>query len=435
MNNKKKLSFESLEEIQKFKRKVSFVFALLLSSISLIFFLYHTKFIDNELLLIILSFIIIYPFRKSTNFVKSYFFCLAIIFVGWIIVGLGTSVIPFIFAICTSYILNPIVTKLEKFGLKRWISSLAAILITGGIIVMISIYFFPTLFKQAQTITLQISTYIADLKEFITGNETLGFLKKLGIDNNVARNTMKFDFLPRVETLASKFFETMFKIVLSFSDIGTKIVDIIVTPFLIFYFLRDFSKFKKQIKNLLNDKNPKIVKYLMRFNDVLRTYISWQFAASMLMATIGSIVYTIFSVPYGILIACISGLLNPIPYFGSIFSILIGCLVALLVNDGHFVSNFMIILSTICGVHFINAYLLEPNIAGNRVGLHPVLMILSIFIFNSIFGIIGMLVAVPITAVIVMFLKDIYYFHKSKNSSNNIEDNVENNVNVTENKE
>lgn len=423
MNNKENLSPEAQEEIQKFKQKATFLFASLLSAIGLVFFLYHTHFINNELLLIILAVVAIYPY-KSTNSVKSYLICLAIIFSGWLIVGLGTSVIPFIFAICTSYLLDPIVTKLEKIGLQRWLSSLAVILIASGIIVIISVYFFPILFEQAQTITSQISDYIMNLKVFLTSGEVLTFLHKFGVDDSVARHAMEFDFLPRVEAIASKLFETILKIVLSFSDIGTQIVNVVVMPFLTFYFLKDFPKFKLLLKDFLTDANANIYKHFQRLNDVLRTYISWQFTASMVMVSISSIVYTIFSVPYGILIACISGLLNPIPYFSLIFSTLIAGLILLLVHDGYFISNFVVIVSTIAGVHFINAFLLEPNIAGNKVGLHPVLMILSIFIFNSLFGIIGMLVAVPITAVIVMFLRDTYRFHKSQknNENNNVSD-------------
>jgi predicted PurR-regulated permease PerM len=423
MNNKENLSPEAQEEIQKFKQKATFLFASLLSAIGLVFFLYHTHFINNELLLIILAVVAIYPY-KSTNSVKSYLICLAIIFSGWLIVGLGTSVIPFIFAICTSYLLDPVVTKLEKIGLQRWLSSLAVILIASGIIVIISVYFFPILFEQAQTITSQISDYIMNLKVFLTSGEVLTFLHKFGVDDSVARHAMEFDFLPRVEAIASKLFETILKIVLSFSDIGTQIVNVVVMPFLTFYFLKDFPKFKLLLKDFLTDANANIYKHFQRLNDVLRTYISWQFTASMVMVSISSIVYTIFSVPYGILIACISGLLNPIPYFSLIFSTLIAALILLLVHDGYFISNFVVIVSTIAGVHFINAFLLEPNIAGNKVGLHPVLMILSIFIFNSLFGIIGMLVAVPITAVIVMFLRDTYRFHKlqKNNENNNVSD-------------
>jgi predicted PurR-regulated permease PerM len=176
---------------------------------------------------------------------------------------------------------------------------------------------------------------------------------------------------------------------------------------------------KSKIKEFLTVKNENLIKYFQKFDGILRVYIGWQIMASCIVATVGSIVYSIFSVPYGILLACLAGLLNPIPYFGSIFSLLIGGLVVLLVNDGNFVPNFLTIICTIAGIHFVNAYFLEPTIAGNKVGLHPVVMILSIFVFNSLFGIFGMLIAVPVTAVIMMFLQDIYSHYIHSNSAEN----------------
>jgi predicted PurR-regulated permease PerM len=57
-------------------------------------------------------------------------------------------------------------------------------------------------------------------------------------------------------------------------------------------------------------------------------------------------------------------------------------------------------------MHFINAYLLEPNIAGKMIGLHPALLIASLFVFSGLFGFLGLLIAVPLTATLVMFFND-----------------------------
>jgi predicted PurR-regulated permease PerM len=424
MKLKEHFSSNNSEEIQIFKHKIAYIFALLLSAVCLFFFLIHTKFIDNELFLIILAFGMIYPFRKNidrknvgiecSKIIKSYSIGLALVFGFWILVGLGTSLIPFILALVIGYLLEPFVVKLEKLGLARWISSLILILITGGLLFTFAIFFFPILFEQSQTITIQISTYIANLKEFGQSEDMFSFLNKFGIDKDLTIKTLQTEFLPRIEKIASKLFDIILQLVLSFSQIGTQIVNLIVLPFLIFYFLKDFSNMKLKFEEILGSGSENFLKQFNRFDNVLRTYISWQVLASLIVATSGSIVYSIFSVPYGILIACISGLLNPIPYFGSIFSILIGGFIALLVNDGNFIQYFLIILINICAIHFVCAYLLEPNIAGKKVGLHPILMIFSVFVFNSVFGIIGMLVAVPITSVIVMFLKDVYAEHKKK---------------------
>lgn len=408
MEQDKKSLAPMKEKISIFKNNFAFATALLLSVAGFILFLYQTDFIYNKLLIAAISFIIIYPLRKNSKVVKSYLLCFIAVFAIWLLSMLGSTIVPFVFAIIIGYLLDPIVAKLErKLKVPRWLSALAVIIGAGGVIVTVAIFVFPVLIEQASTITTHISEYVINLKKTGMIDNMFAYLKKIGIDSDMLINYIKSDFLPRIEGL----FKAILQLFLSFSDIATQLINIIILPFLTFYFLKDFSQFKNKVKNLLEVENNKIVKYIERFDTVLRTYISWQIIASLIVATVGSIVYSIFSVPYGILLACIAGLLNPIPYFGSIFSIVIGGLVVLLVGDGYFVSNFIIITSVIVGVHFVNAYLLEPTIAGNKVGLHPVMMILSIFIFNALFGILGMLVAVPVTAVIVVFLKDIYYLH------------------------
>lgn len=417
MNIFENLSEKNKEKIQLFRNNFSFAMALILSLTAFIFFLFRTEFIYNELLIAILSFVFIYPFRNSAKIIKSYFGCLITVFVAWLFFGLGSTIFPFIFAIIIGYLLNPLVTKLEKIGLPRWSSALITIIVATGIIVVISIFFFPILVEQANTITKQISQYITDLKEFGTSNKTFDFFERFGIEKDTVKQHFESVFLPKIESVASTLFATLLKLFLSISDLATQVINIIILPILTFYFLKDFSKFKDKLNTLLAVENANIIKYIDRFDTVMRTYIGWQITASCIVATVGSIVFSIFSVPYGILIACIAGLLNPIPFFGAIFGILIGGLVALLVNDGYFISYFIIIFSTIGAVNFINAYLLEPTIAGNKVGLHPVIMILSIFIFNSLFGILGMLVAVPITAIIVTLLRDAYGFYIANKNS------------------
>lgn len=121
---------------------------------------------------------------------------------------------------------------------------------------------------------------------------------------------------------------------------------------------------------------------------------------------------TILDVPYSILIACIAGLLNPIPYFGMIFSILISAVIMLFVADSSFFANIIAIIVNLFAIHFVNAYLIEPYIVGNKIGLHPILMILSVFVFNALFGILGMLIAVPITALVASLIRDLYNYRK-----------------------
>ena len=411
----------------------NFLFAtfVLLSIAGFIFFLITTGLILNTLLILLLSVLIIYPYRnraasellslrtnnrvvykKPLPLIDYYLILLSIIFLFWLLGNLGTTIIPFVLALIIGYLLDPFVTKLEKIGIKRWISSLLIIIIAIGFVISLAIFLFPQLIEEASNITKQVNQYLKDVKQFSTNKNTTAMLKKLGLGKYTLKEAFDTELLPVLQDLSKTIFNYLFKLLLGISNLTTQLINIVLLPILTFYFLLDFGKIKTKLKNIIKKENETLYKYLYKLNDVIRIYIGWQITAALIVAILGSLVLTILDVPYSILIACIAGLINPIPFFGTIISLVIGALITLLVNDGNFFYNFGMISIVLLSIHFINAYLLEPNIAGHKIGLHPILMILSIFIFKSLFGILGMLVAVPITAVIVTFVKDMMEFYK-----------------------
>jgi predicted PurR-regulated permease PerM len=400
---------------ENFKNNFLFVIFILLSILGFLFFLISTGLISNTLLVLFLSILVIYPYRKSAKILNSYFILFGFVFIWWILVNLGSLIIPFILALIIGYLLDPFVSKLEQIGVKRSISVLGIIVIVAGIIVSIAVFLFPQLIDQASNITKQVNIYVKNIKQFSTDKNTIATLKQFGLSKYTLKEAFDTELMPIVQDLSKKIFNSIFNLLLSVSNLAAQLINIILLPILTFYFLKDFAKIKNKLKNMIKNENETLYKYLNKFNSVMRIYIGWQITQSLIVAIVGSIVLTLFNIPYGILIACIAGLLNPIPYFGTIITLCISALISLLVNDGNFISNFVVISAVFIVIHLINAYLLEPNIAGNKIGLHPILMILSVFIFNSIFGILGMLVAVPITAVIVTFIKDMFeYYQLSK---------------------
>ena len=125
-----------------------------------------------------------------------------------------------------------------------------------------------------------------------------------------------------------------------------------------------------------------------------------------MVGTLASVMFSLFQVPYPVVLGVLCGFLNPIPLFGSIASMIIGIITVLLVNPTGAGGNILTITLVVNGLHFFNAYVIEPRILGNRVGLHPIILLGSLFVFGHFFGFLGLLVAVPSTAILMMFLRD-----------------------------
>jgi predicted PurR-regulated permease PerM len=171
---------------------------------------------------------------------------------------------------------------------------------------------------------------------------------------------------------------------------------------------------KDTLREALQNRNRKILYNLERINFILRKYIGWQILAAIMIGATSSALFMLFGVPYPVVLGILCGLLNPIPIFGSLSSMLIAIVTVLVANPTDVWANITAIILIINGLHFINAYLIEPRILGSHIGLHPIVLLASLFIFGHFFGFLGLLTAVPATAVLMMFYRD--WITKTNNS-------------------
>jgi predicted PurR-regulated permease PerM len=112
-----------------------------------------------------------------------------------------------------------------------------------------------------------------------------------------------------------------------------------------------------------------------------------------------AIILTIFGVDFALIIAIISGVLTLIPNFGLIVSLAINIIICLLGADP--VYSIIVVVATLCGHSMFEMGVLQPKLLGKRINVHPALLIMSIFVFASMFGFIGFVIGAPLTAILV----------------------------------
>jgi predicted PurR-regulated permease PerM len=200
--------------------------------------------------------------------------------------------------------------------------------------------------------------------------------------------------------------DALFALLTNISLIAAQLLNLILIPIITFYFLKDLPSLKKFIKEILSIKNPHALSMMVRVSDILKIYVGWQVLAVIWIGSAASLLLSLLGIPYAIVLGVTFGLLNPIPFFGSIASMIIGIIVAIFVEPQHALMHVIGIALVVNGLHFLNAYIIEPRILGTRVGLHPVLLLASIFVFGHFFGFIGLLIAVPTTAILMMFFRE-----------------------------
>ncbi|MEX0602625.1 MAG: AI-2E family transporter, partial [Bacteroidota bacterium] len=118
-----------------------------------------------------------------------------------------------------------------------------------------------------------------------------------------------------------------------------------------------------------------------------------------------TLLFSMFGIKYALLLGILAGLLDLVPYFGLIITMIISALVALL-SEEPVVTKVISAVGTIGVLHLLEVTFISPRIVGARVGMHPLLIILSLLVFAYFLGFIGLLVAIPITALMILLVRE-----------------------------
>ncbi len=380
--------------------------AIIVSLVALSAFLVQTQLIWSPLILFAICIFLLYPYRKESRLARRIIFLTILLFVGWLIIDLGIALMPFFISFMLAYLLDPVVAFLAKRKIPRWASSLFFILTFIGLVTLVAVFVVPSIFLQIDKAISELSSLVTSVHSYLNSDEFYHTLQSLGINKETIQPTIEGELMPRLENVMKTVLVSLGSLFENLSGIASQIINAILIPVLAFYFLKDFNKLKQFLKSVLMQKNKKFLFDLRRINKILRVYITWQITAAIIVATFCSTFFSIFHIPYAIVLGVICGFLNPIPYLGVLASIVVVSVAILLVSPDNVLPQIIIAVSVISVMHFINAYFLEPNIAGRQVGLHPLLLIASLFVFGGIFGFIGLLIAVPCTATLMMFFND-----------------------------
>lgn len=187
--------------------------------------------------------------------------------------------------------------------------------------------------------------------------------------------------------------------------IGSSLVDIVVGMTAAFYFLMEKERIlcfcRESSLTFFGEKATRRMRRVIKeVNNVVMGYLGGQLTDAMIMAVLFSIAFTVVGLPYGIVLGLISGFSNLIPYFGAIMAFILAVLAGLLSGEpirALYASILILILQQIDSVYLV------PKVVGKKVEMHPVLVLLSLAVFGRLFGFWGLLIAVPLGALVKSF--------------------------------
>ena len=305
---------------------------------------------------------------------------------------------PYIFGVILAYLLDPLVDKLENFGLPRTISSITIMLLSLSIIFVCIFLLTPALIGQIQSLlsslpdiynhALNIFESIAPefLKTGLVSSDSL-----MGLKGALATNGIN---------IASKF--------ASYALVAFDLLVLfLIVPVITFYLLMDWDKILHNFSNHLPQGSSKeIYDVILKIDNVLSGFVRGQLLICLTLGLLYSVSLLALGLNYSLLIGLFAGLISFIPFLGAS----VGAIIALTVAALQFWNEPETIAYV--GVIFILGQLLEsnlltPKLVGNSVRLHPVMIMLSVSTGGALAGLSGIMLAVPVAAIIAVLFREI----------------------------
>lgn len=340
----------------------------------------------------------------------------------WNLLGtIITLFTPFIIGFVFAYLLNPIVkffknrvflklfkkSKIEdkrKEKISNNLGILVTCLVAIGLIVLLFSFILPELLKSIETIAVNMPGYITEAKNYLleklNRSEELQsiILNNYEAINTYITNAINNTLLPKVDE---------WLVILSDGVFGAvKVVFNIFMGFVIsVYYLSDKTNFISGIKKITYAIFPiktanNIMDNTRHTNNIFGNFIIGKLLDGLTIGFITFIFLTIFGYPYALLIGVIIGITNMIPYFGPYIGTIPSALLILMDNP----TKCLVFLLFIVALQQLDSYLIEPHFCGQRTGLKSFWVLASILFFGSVFGIVGMILGVPIFALIYGYL-------------------------------
>jgi predicted PurR-regulated permease PerM len=152
-------------------------------------------------------------------------------------------------------------------------------------------------------------------------------------------------------------------------------------------------------------KRDQVEEYMIRADDLIGHYLRGALMVALLQGMIISVLFAIVGIKYALLLGLLACIFDLVPYFG-LFAIMLLSAIVTAVSEPPVLTKLAIAIVSISILHMTEVTFLSPKIIGNKVGLHPLLIILSMLVFMYFLGFVGLLIAVPATALIILFVKD-----------------------------
>ncbi|MBR3914061.1 MAG: AI-2E family transporter [Alphaproteobacteria bacterium] len=329
--------------------------------------------------------------------------------IGIFLYSISEVLLPFVLAFVLAYFLHPAVQALEKYKIPRWLATTVVMALFMIFILAVILIVVPILQTQIMMLMGKIPAIVSAVWEHI---QTLIVYTRKTVNpeqlsnlsaaiSKTALNVLNSTLTGMVKVISGGF--VFFNLVSMF----------MITPIILFYVLRDWQGVENQMEEFIPEKNKKDIKSLWsEINSILSGFIRGQSLVCLSLGVYYGIGLSLVGLEYGLLVGFLAGILSFIPYFGFLTGLLLSVILGISMHASLGLWIGMAVVFILGQI--LEGYVLTPKLVGDKVGLHPVWVIFALFAGGALSGFVGILIAVPVAAVIgVLIRRTLKWYHNT----------------------
>lgn len=316
--------------------------------------------------------------------VVAVLFCLALWF-------LGDVLLPFIVGGAIAYMMDPVADRLERLKFSRVAATATISLLAILVIVPVLVFVIREVIEQTAALLEQAPKYLSSLYAYLSER----FPALLDETSTLSKTINSFG--ATLQERGTALVRTVFS---SAVGVINAAVFVVVVPVVAFYLLLDWDNLIARVDALLpRDHAPQIRKLATEIDNTLASFVRGQLTVCAILGTFYAVTLMAVGLQFGLVVGVVAGLITFIPYVGALVggALAIGLALFQFWSDPQWIVAVAVIFAI---GQFLEGNILTPKLVGESVGLHPVWLLFALSAFGTIFGFVGMLVAVPVAAIL-----------------------------------
>lgn len=306
----------------------------------------------------------------------------------WVLSGIQSVLPPFIYAILFVYLLKPLVNGLEDRGVNRILAIVIGYLLVAAVISLIVLIIVPLVVAEVGQFAKNLPQLIEEVKR-----PALEFSKNQRLTEQAWLANLVDEIGGAINkgalAVASRIPQTLV-------DVFGGAFNLILAPLLAFYILKDLRAIKITIEEAIPHRfREEGMDILQKVDIILGSFLKGQLLVALSVGILVGVSMAVLGIKYALLIGVLSAVFNIIPYLGPIASGIPAVLLALEKSPGYA----LLVVVVLVVVNQLDGLFISPNIMRQQVDLHPTVVIFALLAGGTLYGIMGMLLAIPVAAV------------------------------------